>query len=237
MCTVTFIPKSNTSFILTSNRDEAPDRATMAPAIYEIEEVHCLYPKDTVANGTWIGVSDRKRLICLLNGGFTAHQREDAYRMSRGIVVKKLLLAEDLVSEVHAFDFSGIEPFTVIAVDYSATLHLFELVWDGVKAHFKEKPLEPTIWSSSLLYSTEMKEKRENWFTKYLETQHISEKSILYFHKTAGDGNDEDDLVMDRGFVKTKAITQVIDTNNGVKMRYEDLQVQKISEKTLIDIS
>ena len=233
MCTVPFIPKSNTSFILTSNRDEAPGRDTIAPAIYKIEGVQCLFPKDAVAGGTWIGVSSKKRLISLLNGGFEAHKRIDAYRMSRGIVVKDLLVADSLAVAVAAFDFNGIEPFTLIAVEYGDALQLFELVWDGTKAHFTEKPLGPTIWSSSLLYTQEMKQKREVWFSRYLKSENISERTLLDFHKTAGEGNAKIDLIMDRGFVKTKAITQIIGSSKKAQMRYEDLQAQKISEGTL----
>ncbi len=233
MCTVTFIPTSKTSFILTSNRDEASGRGTVVPAIYNIENTKCLFPKDEVAGGTWIGVSSKKRLICLLNGGFEAHQREASYKMSRGVVVKNLLTAESLCTEISTFNFKGIEPFTVIAVEYQEALQLFEFVWDGIKAHFTEKPLESTIWSSSLLYTSVMKQKREQWFSRYLKKENISEKSLLDFHKTAGEGNIEIDLIMDRGFVQTKSITQIAGTTSQVKMRYEDLQVQKISETTL----
>ncbi len=233
MCTVTFYPVSKTSFILTSNRDEAPGRDTLAPAIYTMNEVQCLYPKDAVAGGTWIGVSEKKRLICLLNGGFKAHKREQAYSMSRGIVVKNLLVATHLAKAIAAFNFKGIEPFTVIAIEYLDSLTLSELVWDGVKAHFTEKPMVPTIWSSSLLYTQEMKQKRVQWFTQFLENNKVDKTNVLDFHKTAGEGSKEYDLIMNRGFVQTKSITQITYTLGQVAMRYEDLQVQKISEAML----
>lgn len=237
MCTVTFIPKSDGSFILTSSRDEAPGRATLAPAVYTIDEVQCLFPKDAVAGGTWLGVSENNRLICLLNGGFTAHKREASYKMSRGIVVKKLLVASDIISEVESFDFTGIEPFTIIAIAYGLSLNVYELVWDGNSTHFSEKLLEPTIWSSSLLYNQEMKLKREQWFSNYLQSQDTSKERILNFHKTAGEGNLDIDLVMDRGFVKTKAITQVVKDSLEIKMRYEDLQMNTISEEKFTTIN
>ena len=91
MCTVTFISKSDSDFILTSNRDEAPGRDTFPPEIYLEEGVRLLYPKDAVASGTWIGVSERKRAITLMNGGFVAHDRKSFYRKSRGVVVKDFL--------------------------------------------------------------------------------------------------------------------------------------------------
>lgn len=39
--------------------------------------------------------------------------------------------------------------------------------------------------------------------------------------------------VMDRGTVKTTSITQVKKTNSNVNMRYESLQNQSVSSKTL----
>ena len=168
MCTVTFIPKSYNDFILTSNRDEAPNRNTIPPKFYSEEGVKLLYPKDEVAGGTWFGVSNRKRLICLLNGGFTAHKRQEKYRMSRGVVVTGLLTSEDAIASIESCDFTDIEPFTIIMVGWESSLQLHELVWDGSLVHFSEKPLAPHIWSSSLLYSEEIKKKREQWFSQFL---------------------------------------------------------------------
>ncbi|WP_339701291.1 NRDE family protein [uncultured Marixanthomonas sp.] len=232
MCTLTFIPTSNDGFVLTSNRDEAPGRSTLAPKVYSEKNTRLLFPKDELAGGTWIGVSDKKRLICLLNGGFTAHERKDSYRMSRGIIVTDLLTSDDAVSEIDNYNFEGIEPFTLIMVDWSNHLRLFELVWDEKEVHFTEKPLAPQIWSSSLLYTKEMKEKREKWFSTFLfENLKPSATELLQFHKTAGEGNLDVDVIMDRGFVKTKSITQVV-KNKNVAMRYEDLQEEKIVTET-----
>jgi len=231
MCTLTFVPTSNNGFVLTSNRDEAPGRTTLSPKMYEEQNTRLLFPKDELAGGTWIGISDKKRLICLLNGGFTAHERKDDYRMSRGIIVKDLLTAKDTVSEIGGCDFNGIEPFTIIMVDWANHLRIFELVWDEVEIHFTEKPLAPQIWSSSLLYTEEMKEKREKWFSTFLfENLKPDASDLLQFHKTAGEGNLNIDMVMDRGFVKTKSITQIT-KNEKIEMHYEDLQENKVVSK------
>ena len=230
MCTVSFIPKSNGDFILTSNRDESPNRSTLLPQIYKVNGVDLLFPKDEVAGGTWIGASDKKRLICLLNGGFDPHIPKEKYRLSRGVIVTDILTSEDAVKKINSYDFNDIEPFTIILVDYKDRLHLYELVWDGIEKHFTEKPLLPIIWSSSLLYPRIIKKQREDWFFEFLKTSEtISEERILNFHKTAGNGNKDSNLVMDRGFVRTKSITSFKKHKNDFEMRYEDLQTQKIS--------
>ena len=225
MCTVSFFPKENGDFILTSNRDESPLRNTIPPETYSVEGVDLLFPKDEKAGGTWIGLSDKKRLICLLNGGFEVHIPKQKYRLSRGVVVTKLLASDDAISEIENFNFDDIEPFTIILVDYKEKLQLYELVWDGTTKHFSEKPSAPIIWSSSLLYSAEIKKKRDFWFSEFLKDhQNPSEAEILNFHKTAGEGNNKTNLVMDRGFVRTKSITRIKKTGNQVEMNYEDLQ-------------
>ncbi|MDC8003259.1 NRDE family protein [Aureisphaera galaxeae] len=228
MCTLTFYPTTDSGFILTSSRDEAPQRKTLLPEEYDVEGSKLIFPKDAVAGGTWLGVSDRQRLVCLLNGGFEPHIRKESYRMSRGIIVTSLLTAVNAVAEVHHFDFTGIEPFTVVIVDWTETLKIHELVWDGANSHFSEKSLQPHIWSSSLLYPKDVKRKRQVWFSDLLKDDLAMDgNALLNFHKTAGDGNPHSDLVMDMGFVKTKSISQIEKNADLGTFVYEDLQTKE----------
>ncbi|MCB0464437.1 MAG: hypothetical protein KDC78_02005, partial [Aequorivita sp.] len=110
-------------------------------------------------------------------------------------------------------------------------VQLFQLVWDGTNYHFTEEPLAPQIWSSSPLYPANLKKKREQWFSAFLlETVKPSEAEILQFHKTAGEGDSNSNLIMDRGFIKTKSITQIKKAGNDLAMKYEDLQAGEISD-------
>ncbi len=234
MCTVSFIPITNGGFILTSNRDESPNRKTIPPDFYVNNNTKLLFPKDELAGGTWIGASDKNRLICLLNGGFEPHVPKDSYRLSRGVIVKSLLTVKNAVSEINSLNLAGIEPFTIILVEFENGLNLFELVWDGNEKHFSEKELKPIIWSSSLLYSKEIKKKREKWFTEFIEEiESPDENKILFFHKNAGEGNVKSNIVMNLGFVRTKSITLFKKEGNTKLMRYEDLQTDKVKELAL----
>lgn len=224
MCTVTFIAKGNDDFILTSNRDEVPERSTLSPKEYTEDNVKLVYPKDKVAGGTWIGLSEKNRLINLLNGAFVPHQRKPNYKMSRGVLVKKLLITEDIINEIINFDFEGIEPFTIILVEWSIALKLYQLVWDDVKIHFQELSLSNHIWSSSPLYSGEMKVKRKEWLRDFLKNNPADAESLWEFHHTAGVGDREIDLQMDRGFIKTVSISQIEKKEGQIKMIYKDLK-------------
>jgi hypothetical protein len=234
MCTVSFIPISEHDFILTSNRDESPKRETHFPRIYEQGQVKLLYPKDKLAGGTWIGTSERQRLICLLNGGFKPHKRKKKYRMSRGRIVTDLLTAENIDMELNEYDLKDIEPFTLILVNWKQDLQLKELVWDGTDKYLSDKPIQPVIWSSSLLYSEKVKKKREQWFEDFLNsTEVFTEDAIINFHKNAGEGDIENNLIMNRKFVRTKSITKIKKNMDICTMRYEDLTEQKISVQSL----
>ena len=228
MCTVTYIPKPDNTFILTSNRDEAVGRKTLAPSFYTIDRVKMLFPKDAVAGGTWIGISDKSRMICLLNGGFEAHVRIENYRMSRGVVVKEFLKADNLLKAIKDFNYQGIEPFTIIAIDWANLLQATELVWDGITAHITKLDNKPKIWSSATLYDATMKKKRRNWFSVFAETTDWSSGSLLQFHKQAGEGDAHIDLQINRGLLKTVSITQVEKDPEACKMTYHDLYSDEV---------
>ncbi len=229
MCTVTLIPIRENDFILTSNRDEVVNRKTLPPEFYQVNKTRMLFPKDAVAGGTWIGVSDKNTMICLLNGGFEIHERLVSYRQSRGVVVKDLLEADDLENAIDAYDFRGVEPFTIIAANWSSDLLLFEFVWDGQQKHLRALEKETHIWSSSTLYTKEMKNLREDWFEVFENQNALTPDSMLGFHKNTGIGDKDVDLQIDRSFLKTISITQIVKKEEELSMRYENLQNKEIN--------
>ena len=224
MCTVTFLPLGDSDFILTSNRDEQSTRKTIAPKEYVEDGVKLTYPKDELAGGTWIGLSDKNRLVCLLNGGFEAYERAVSYKMSRGIIVKAILTSDDFESYINDFDFVGIEPFTIVLVDWNQQLKTYELVWDGAGKHFSKLKNEPKIWSSSTLYTKEEKELRKDWFKDWLENHsEYHQQEILKFHHNSEIGTPENSIKIKRSYVETVSVTSVIKTNENISMNYEKL--------------
>lgn len=233
MCTITLFPLGGNekSFILTSNRDEATGRKTLPPQFSQHKGRKLLFPRDSVAGGTWIGISDWQRLVCLMNGGFEKHQKSRTYRKSRGLVVRDLLTAESSDKFFQSYEFFGIEPFTIVMVEWEVKLRFMQLVWDGQQLHIKQLPLQEHIWSSSPLYSPEMREIRQKWFREWKEAEGLSAESMLKFHHEAGIGNKELDLIIDRGFLKTQSISQVVNNGNEISFWYEELESGKIYTK------
>ena len=143
-----------------------------------------------------------------------------------------MLIADDVENCLQSYDCHDIEPFTIVVVNWTKGLQFFELVWDGVEKHVQQLPKEPRIWSSSTLYTKEMKKHRMQWFEDFSAEAMMTSDSLLKFHKEGGVGDEDMDLVMDRGVLKTCSITQVSKRNEAITMRYEDLQKQEISLTT-----
>ncbi len=223
MCTVTYIPINKTDFILTSSRDVpfAREKA-LFPKKYTEDKIEITYPKDGRASGTWIGHSSKNRLICLLNGGFENHVSKTNYRKSRGIIVKDLLKKTNIFAALSEINLDNIEPFTLAIVDWNNDLQLIELVWNGKQKHIKKLNQENRIWSSSTLYTEEMKQLRKDWFADWkIENK---QKDILDFHHKAGIGDCNVDVIMKREKVGTVSITQVIKTDTEIVMNYEEIK-------------
>jgi len=232
MCTITLVPHpdSMNGFVLTSNRDEAVSRKTLPPEEQLYNGKKLYFPKDKKAGGTWIGVSENLRCVCLMNGAEESHVRKPDYRKSRGVVVKDFLAGNNLKDLFGEYDLDDIEPFTMVVVDWHNGLAFYELLWDGVRRKLTELEMKEHIWSSSPLYSDEMKSLRIKWFKNLKETKGFSSESLLDFHHNAGEGNKESDLIVDRGFLKTQSITQIYNSPKELKFWYENLETKGVTE-------
>lgn len=235
MCTVTYLPRNNGDFIFTSNRDEQAERKTLAPEFYEKDGVHFLYPKDEKAGGTWIALSEEERLVCLLNGAYEGHEAKGPYAYSRGLVVKEILEAENAKWAVEDLELEGVEPFTLITIDWSFMPICIELIWDGVKKDIRILSHSSKIWSSSTLYDKPVKAERESWFKDFeKEFPNASLNEILEFHNNENLGTKETSIKMKRPLVETISITSIIKEGDSLSMYYYDTISE---EEKMLDLS
>lgn len=174
MCTVTYFPLKD-KIILTSNRDEKPNRSA--------QEIHSengiFYPKDPAKNGTWFAVTKSGNAIVLLNGAFKNHQRKADYRKSRGIIVLDLINKENVFKSLELIDLENIEPFTLVVFQKN---ELAEFRWDGTEKHFKKLDIhQPYIWSSATLYNDEAQEKGNKFLKNFWKTKPSTKKKSGIF--------------------------------------------------------
>lgn len=228
MCTVTYLPNNNGDFIFTSNRDEQVDRKALEPAFYEKDGVGFLYPKDEKSGGTWIALSEAERLVCLLNGAYEGHESKGPYAYSRGLVVKEVLEAENAKWAVEDLELDGVEPFTLITIDWSFMPICIELIWDGVKKDIRILSHSSKIWASSTLYDKPIKAERKSWFHDFeKEFPAATQQDILNFHKNEDLGSKENSIRMKRPNIETTSITSIKKEGDNLSMYYLDLLTGK----------
>ncbi len=233
MCTVTYLPLSDDGFIITSTRDEKTIRKpALPPGKYDIQGGQVYFPRDNDAGGTWIASSPGGHTLCLLNGGFVIHDSNPPYRRSRGLVLLDFYQFNDVVSFRDKYDFTGIEPFTLLIRNSHGTLpgrpgnKFDELRWDGEQIH--HTPLDPeltAIWSSVTLYTADVIKQRKHWFEEWLAGYpDFNIGSAVKFHKTAGTGNLQNDILMNReNVIRTVSITYILRDPVSYEYYYEDV--------------
>ncbi|MHB1278223.1 MAG: NRDE family protein [Bacteroidia bacterium] len=225
MCTLTYIPLKD-GFLFTSNRDERRLRApALPPEVYSVHGKDVLFPKDGEAGGTWVASSDSLQL-CLLNGAFERHISHPPYRLSRGIVLLDAFGYDHFHDFFEKYSFSGIEPFSMIAIETRKHQRLYELRWDGKQVFFKTlDPYKAVIWSSASLYAADVRLKREAWFLAFREEKPLpTQEEVLHFHLFSGEGNLAHDLVMNHEtIVQTLSVTSLLSNKEGRKVIHLDL--------------
>ena len=230
MCTVTFIPVNNKIFI-TSNRDEKFLRKqAIAPALYKMKTGNIFFPKDADAGGTWFAVHDNGNAVIFLNGAFKKHISKPPYKKSRGLILIDLIDSINPYEKFLSSSFINVEPFTAIIF---FDQQLFECRWNGnEKFYTKLNENIPHIWSSVTLYDDAIIAKRERWFEEWLKKNRApTQDDILGFHQFAGDGDKQNDLLMDReGITSTVSITSLESRADTGILKYLDFKNQQLHE-------
>ncbi len=212
MCTVSFV-RSAIGFALTSSRDESPLRETLPIGEIEYNDMKLQGPRDARSGGTWLACQSSKRVACLLNGAKNKHVRKLPYNRSRGLVLlDSFQYSFDEIAQ--KIDLQGVEPFTLVLIDYENELQLIELVWDGNESEknvFSTKIGATHFWSSSTLYEKEVREKRLVWFHNWLNSPNNKNEfdHVWDFHNTSHSTNPTEDIVMQRERVETVSVTQI----------------------------
>lgn len=121
-------------------------------------------------------------------------------------------------------NLEGIESFTIILFQ---GFKLYECRWDGDKKYNQQLSTEQNhIWSSATLYDETVQKKRRHWFEKWLgSNSQPSWADIFHFHQFAGDGDEQNDIRMNRdGQLFTVSITAIQLTKETGTMHYLDLK-------------
>ena len=218
----------------------------LEPKNYLINNKKITFPKDNKAGGTWyavdepndknIDIDDFSNVLVLLNCSEEKHVLKDNYRKSRGLIVLDLISSNSPFQEWKTIDLENIEPFTIVLFENQK---LYQLRWNEMEKNTKELDAnESYIWSSSTLYSKEIREQREQWFHTFLDTKPIvNEQELFHFHRYTEVENTEHGLIINRNnSLKTLSITQSIIEKNKVIINYSDLVAKQDFSNTFISL-
>lgn len=236
MCTVSFV-NANGKIIITSNRDEKTLRPNAnEPQSYLVNNKNIIFPKDKKAGGTWFAVNENATVLVLLNGADEKHILKESYRKSRGLIVLELISSDSVIEEWRKIDLENIEPFTLVLFEEGK---LYQLRWNETeKSTLQLDTNQSHIWSSSTLYPKEIREKRAQWFSTFLDTNpEVDADEMFGFHRYTEEGNTENGLVINRNdSLKTLSITQAVVEKNKVVIHYNDLIAEEDFSNTFISI-
>ena len=235
MCTVSFV-HSQGKIIITSNRDEQVARPAVEPRNYLVNQKNLFFPKDPKAGGTWYVVDENANVLVLLNGAIEKHQWNPPYRRSRGLIVLDLFSAASAISAWQEIDLENVEPFTIVLFQDQK---LYQLRWNGTeKSTLQLDVNENHIWSSSTLYSQEIRQQRAHWFAAFLDTKpEVTFEEMFHFHRYTEAENSQHGLIINRNDkLKTLSITQSVIDQNKITVMHHDLIEQKEFSNTFIHV-
>jgi uncharacterized protein with NRDE domain len=227
MCTVSFV-RSQSKVIITSNRDENSRRASaFVPKNFLVNNKNILFPKDPKAGGTWFAIDQCGTVLVLLNGALEKHVVVQLYRKSRGLILLDLISNLSPKLFWNEIDLENIEPFTLVLFQNAK---LFQLQWNGIdKTEIELDATKNHIWSSSTLYSPEVRNARSSLFFDFVnKKKEVDEIETLYFHRYTDASNTENGLIINRNDgMMTRSITQAVLEMNKVTLHHSDLSTNE----------
>ena len=236
MCTVSFV-FSNGKTIITSNRDEKVLRpSAIEPKSYLVNNKKIVFPKDSKAGGTWYAISPEGTVLVLLNGAAEKHHLKPFYRRSRGLNVLDIISSNCAFNEWNSIDLTDIEPFTLVLFENNK---LYQLRWNELQKESLELNVELNhIWSSSTLYSREIREERAEWFDSFTNINpEITPEELFNFHRYTESQNKDHGLIINRNEeMKTLSITQTVIEKNKRQVFYSDLITNKEFSNTFLTV-
>jgi hypothetical protein len=191
------------------------------------------YPVDGKANGTWFIVRDDGSIGVLLNGAFEKHQPKQIYKASRGTVLPAIFKEVNPVHALERMDLIGMENFTLL-IYHTEQLH--ECKWNGEQLFITQLNEQLAhIYSSVTLYNKPMIQQREDWFDEWLlECPNPTQQQAIHFHSSAGKGNNDFGLQMNRNnHMQTVSITSVCIKDRSATLIYQDFIQQQSDEQSI----
>ncbi len=223
MCTVSVVPIKN-GRVFTFSRDEKPERYT--PHFItnrKLGHKEIYYAEDSKAGGTWFSADSAGNAAMLFNGAFKKHEKQEAYRKSRGVILLELISAQNMLEFYKEENLEGVEPFSILLFESD---ELFRLTWDNAVKHITPLFNETSyIFSSATLYDEAIQKQRRLWLADFfIQQQQITSNAMFQFHSGYKSYDKQNGLIIERlGGCSTLSISQLVITADAAEMKHVDL--------------
>src|SRR5699024_10933056 len=115
MCTITYIPLQDNSYILTQNRDVGKKRVSGTPPdTYMVDEKEMIFPVDPQGGGTWNAISSTEHAFILNGADFDYYPNFNVIKSRGELCINLLTHHENYLEQIELREF---DHFTLILVN------------------------------------------------------------------------------------------------------------------------
>lgn len=220
MCTVSVIEVADGGYRLISNRDE--QRLRPAAEFPFRWGRHGIGPFDPGGGGTWIA-SRPGLTLCLLNYNLVAKPKPPSRAISRGRVIPLLIDREGLDgvrSGLENLDLPRYAPFRLVVAWRGATMCVAEARWEGTRLDWIEHGACPRVFVSSGLGDAVVADRVPLFEQMVVGGAGATCEAQDAFHRHRWPERLHQSVLMARPDARTVSVTEVVDTDIGLEMRY-----------------
>lgn len=223
MCTLSWLPEPG-DLRLFFNRDERLTRAPERPPAVERDRgVRFITPADGNFGGTWIGVNEAGVIACLLNRYHEAPVDPPGDPISRGLLLRSLLVEPTvaaLAAAVEGRPLERFQPFTIATAEPDAALVLLD--WNGRQLTRSTHGAPGLVRTSSGHDQAEAERQRSAVLAARTRSRPLSAALLRAFHRSHLPERGPWSVCMHRSDAATQSFTEIRVTPRHVTLRYAD---------------
>jgi hypothetical protein len=227
MCTITFFPKDEHSYIISMNRDELKSRKkALPPRAGSKNRMSFIRPIDGNKGGTWIAVNEKHLSLSIMNWYQAYHKQSDGNNFeTRGKIIHELIDKPDLSTcdqKIRELNLQNYQPFRLIGVQTNP-MTIKRWHWDGENLQLFDDPVEPQIWISAGIEYEKVYNSRKSVFKDFVDNKNIvSLENVKDLHASEYPERGIYSISMWSDMAQTVSNTIIVTQPDSIKMHYLD---------------
>jgi hypothetical protein len=224
MCTLSFLPKGE-GYLVAMNRDELLNREIAQPPLPRWRHgVFTLFPTESYG-GTWIAANEFGLVLAILNLNEGLPSAEIPNRISRGVLIPKLIDSRDLdemTRKLQSLALKSVRPFRLVAVS-PLKARVREWRWNGIALSEHDLQWVSHHWYSSSISDQEAELRRARIVLQAAQTPCAGTVPWLReLHSSHSPAAGPFSLCVHRAHTATVSYTEIACTGTELKLSYRD---------------